>query len=98
MARANASVYSVMPNGLSNRVEVARGSLSDTTGGEGFRNTNDIGRVIDIIRRDTGNYYLLGYWPPASSSSASRETHSIEVQVNKRGLRARARRLRGAQS
>jgi VWFA-related protein len=98
LARANASVYSVMPNGLSNRVEVASGSIADTTGGEGFRNTNDISRVIDIIRRDTGTYYLLGYWPPVSSSSLSKETHSIEVKVNKRGLRVRARRLRGAQS
>jgi VWFA-related protein len=98
MARANASVYSVMPNGLSSRVELASGSIADTTGGEGFKNTNDIGRVIDIIRRDTGNYYLMGYWPPSSSSSLSKETHSIEVKVNKRGLRTRARRLRGAQS
>jgi VWFA-related protein len=95
MACANASIYSVMPNGLSNRVELVQGSIADTTGGEGFRNTNDIGRVIDIVRRDTGNYYLLGYWPPASASS--REIHSIEVKVNKRGLRVRARRLRGAQ-
>jgi VWFA-related protein len=98
MARANASVYSVMPNGLSSRVELASGSIADTTGGEGFKNTNDISRVIDIIRRDTGNYYLLGYWPPASSSSLSKETHAIEVKVSKRGLRTRARRLRGAQS
>ena len=93
-ARANASVYSLMPNGLSNRSELSRGSLSDVTGGEGFRNTNDIGRVIDIVRRDTGTYYLLGYWPFASS----KETHSIEVKVNKRGLHVRARRLRGMQS
>ena len=49
-----------MPNGLSTRVEVAQGPLADVTGGEGFRNTNDIGRVIDIVRRDTGTYYLLG--------------------------------------
>ena len=94
MARANASLYSVMPNGLSSRAELANGSIADTTGGEGFRNTNDIGRVIDIIRRDTGNYYILGYWPPASS----KEIHSIEVKVNKRGLRVRARRVRGSQS
>ena len=96
MARANASVYSLMPNGLSTRAELANGSITDTTGGEAFRNTNDIGRVIDIIRRDTGNYYFLGYWPPPSTSS--RASHSIEVKVNKRGVRVRARRLRGAQT
>jgi hypothetical protein len=94
-ARANASVYSLVPNGLSTRVEVAQGSIADVTGGEGFRNTNDIGRVIDIIRRDSGTYYLLGYWPPAS---ASKELRTIDVKVNKRGLHVRARRQRGAQS
>ena len=94
-ARANASVYSLIPNGLSTRVEVAQGSIADVTGGEGFRNTNDIGRVIDIVRRDTGTYYLLGYWPPPSSS---KELRAIEVKVNKRGLHVRARRQRGAQS
>jgi VWFA-related protein len=93
-ARANASVYSLMPNGLSSRVEVAQGSIADVTGGEGFRNTNDIGRVIDIVRRDTGTYYLLGYWPPSSS----KELRTIEVKVNRRGLHVRARRQRGAQS
>jgi VWFA-related protein len=93
-ARANASVYSLMPNGLSSRGEVANGSLSDVTGGEGFRNTNDINRVIDIVRRDTGTYYLLGYWPVAST----KEIHSIEVKVTKRGLHVRARHLRGAQA
>lgn len=95
-ARANASVYSLTPNGLSARSEVARGSISDMTGGEGFRNTNDIGRIIDIVRRDTGTYYLLGYWPPASASS--KETHTIEVKVNKRGLHVRARHIRGTQA
>ena len=95
-ARANASVYSLMPNGLSTRSELSRGTISEITGGEAFRNTNDIGRVIDIVRRDTGTYYLLGYWPPASASS--KETHSIDVKVNKRGLHVRARRLRGTQS
>ncbi len=94
MARANASVYALVPNGLSSRVEVASGSLADTTGGEAFRNTNDVGRVIDIVRRDTGHYYLLGYWPAASS----RELHSIEVTTKKRGLQVRARRVRGAAS
>jgi hypothetical protein len=59
-----------------------------------FRNTSDITRLIDIVRRDTGNYYLLGYWPSASKS----DLHAIEVKVNKRGLRVRARRYRGGSS
>ena len=97
-ARANASVYALMPNGLSTRSELSRGTISEITGGEAFRNTNDIGRVIDIVRRDTGTYYMLGYWPAASASASSKETHSIDVKVNKRGLHVRARRLRGMQA
>ena len=94
MARANASVYALVPNGLSSRGDVAGGSIAETTGGDAFRNTNDIGRVIDAVRRDTGTYYLLGYWPGVSS----RDLHALDVKVNKRGLRVRARRFRGAAS
>ena len=94
MARANSSLYSLEPNGASGSAKPITDSIADATGGDVFRNTSDITRVIDIIRRDTGSYYLLGYWPPASKS----ELHSIEVKVNKRGLRVRARRSRGESS
>jgi VWFA-related protein len=94
MARANASLYSLEPNGVSGSAKPVSGSIADATGGEVFRNTSDITRLIDIVRRDTGSYYLLGYWPSASKS----ELHSIEVKVNKRGLRVRTRRYRGGRS
>jgi hypothetical protein len=94
MARANAGLYSLEPNGVSGSASPVSGSIADATGGEVFRNTSDITRLIDIVRRDTGNYYLLGYWPSASKN----ELHSIEVKVNKRGLRVRARRYRGGSS
>jgi VWFA-related protein len=94
MARANASLYSLEPNGVSGSGRPVSGSIADATGGDVFRNTSDITRLIDIVRRDTGNYYLLGYWPSASKS----DLHSIEVRVNKRGLRVRARRYRGGSS
>jgi hypothetical protein len=94
MARANASLYSLEPNGVSGSGRPVSGSIADATGGDVFRNTSDITRLIDIVRRDTGNYYLLGYWPSASKS----DLHSIEVKVNKRGLRVRARRYRGGSS
>jgi VWFA-related protein len=91
MARANASLYSLEPSGVSESARPVSGSIADATGGEVFRNTNDITRLIDIVRRDTGNYYLLGYWPLAAKS----ELHSIDVRVSKRGLRVRARLYRG---
>src|SRR5258706_6165729 len=94
MARANASLYSLEPNGVSGSARPTSGSIADATGGDVFRNTSDIARLIDIVRRDTGNYYLLGYWPSVSKG----ELHSIEVKVNKRGLRVRARRYRGGSS
>jgi VWFA-related protein len=94
MARANISHYSLEPNGVSGAARLVSDSIADATGGDVFRNTSDITRVIDVVRRDTGNYYLLGYWPSGSKS----ELHSIEVKVNKRGLRVRARRYRGESS
>jgi VWFA-related protein len=94
MARANASLYSLEPNGVSGSGRPVSGSIADATGGDVFRNTSDITRLIDIVRRDTGNYYLLGYWPSASKS----DLHSIEVKVKRRGLRVRARRYRGGSS
>ena len=94
MARANTALYSLEPNGVSGSSRPMSGSIADATGGDVFRNTSDITRLIDIVRRDTGNYYLLGYWPSASKS----DLHSIEVKVNKRGLRVRARRFRGRSS
>jgi len=94
MARGNTSLYSLEPNGVSGSARPMSGSIADATGGDVFRNTSDITRLIDIVRRDTGNYYLLGYWPSASKG----DLHSIEVKVNKRGLRVRARRYRGGSS
>jgi VWFA-related protein len=94
MARANSSLYSLEPNGVSGAAKPISDSIADATGGDVFRNSSDIARVIDVVRRDTGNYYLLGYWPTASKS----ELHPIEVKVNKRGLRVRARRYRGESS
>jgi VWFA-related protein len=94
MARANTSLYSLEPNGGSRRLNLSGATIADATGGEVFTNATDVSRPIDIIRRDTGNYYLLGYWPVA----ASKPLHSVEVKVKKRGLHVRARRVRGESS
>ena len=91
MSRSNASLYSLEPNGAARRSAIAAGTIADATGGEMFLSTTDLNRPIDIVRRDTGNYYLLGYWPVQSN----KPLHSIEVKVNRRGVRVRARRVRG---
>ena len=94
MGRANASVYSLEPNGGSRRNAMTGGSIAEATGGEVFINTTELTRPIDIIRRDTGNYYLLGYWPTASD----KPLHTVDVKVNRRGLHVRTRRVRGESS
>jgi len=94
MARANTSLYSLEPNGGSRRLNLSGATIADATGGEVFTNTTDIIRPIDIVRRDTGSYYLVGYWPAASD----KPLHSIEVKVKKRGVHVRARRVRGESS
>ncbi len=94
MARANASLYSVEPNGVGRRENITGGTIAEATGGDVFLNTVDLARPIEIVRRDTGNYYLLGYWP-APSAKALR---SIDVRVRRRGLHVRARRVRGGVS
>ena len=94
LGRANASLYSLEPNGGSRRAGTTGGSIADASGGEAFINTTDLARPIDIVRRDTGNYYLLGYWPAASDKTL----HSVEVKVNRRGMHVRARKVRGESS
>ena len=91
MARANASLYSLEPSGAVRRTNETASSMANAPGGEVFLNTADVARPIDVVRRDTGNYYLLGYWPGASD----KPLHSIEVKMKKRGLHVRARRVRG---
>jgi len=91
LSRSNASVYSLEPSGVPRRNAITGGTIADITGGEVFLNTTDLNRPIDIVRRETGNYYLLGYWPTASD----KPLHSIEIKVNKRGVRVKARRVRG---
>jgi Ca-activated chloride channel family protein len=91
MGRANTSLYSLEPNGASRRMSIANTTIAEATGGEVFLNTSDVTRPIEIVRRDTGNFYLLGYWTGASD----KPLHTVEVKVKKRGLHVRARRVRG---
>ena len=90
-ARANVSVYSVDPTGLSQRSFVRGIGLVRLTGGELFANSNDFGPPATAIWREASSYYLLGYWPPVSS----KELHSIDVKVARKDTRVRSRQVRG---
>jgi hypothetical protein len=86
-ARANVSVYAIIPG----RTILRGGGLADLTGGEVFATMYDVGPAIDRILQDASHYYVLGYWP----SGKSREIHTIDVKVNRRDVKVRARRRRG---
>jgi hypothetical protein len=86
-AKANVSVYAIIPG----HMPLRGGGLADLTGGEVFATMYDVGPAIDRILRDASSYYMLGYWP----AGKSREVHSIDVKVARRGLKVHARRRRG---
>jgi hypothetical protein len=87
LAKANAAVYGIIPG----RMILRGGGLADLTGGEMFVTMYDVGPAIDRILQDTSRYYMLGYWP----TGKSRELHSLDVNVTRRGLKVHARRRRG---
>jgi VWFA-related protein len=86
-AKANVAIFAIIPG----RTMLRGGGLADLTGGEVFATMHDIGRPIDRILRDASSYYLLGYWP----GGKSKEVHSIDVKIGRRGLKVHARRRRG---
>jgi VWFA-related protein len=86
-ARANLSVYAVMAT----RGSTPGGGLVDATGGEAFGSRSDLRPAIDRIWEDASHHYLLGYWPATSS----KELHSIDVKVARKGVHVLARRQRG---
>jgi hypothetical protein len=86
-AKANVAVYAIIPG----RLTLRGGGLAELTGGEVFATMYDVGPAIDRILQDASNYYMIGYWP----SGKSREVHSIDVTVSRRGAKVHARRRRG---
>ncbi len=67
----------------------ALASLALDTGGELIRNRNDLRPALDLIARETGTYYVLGYTP---DRPIDRQYHRIAVTVARPGVAVRARR------
>jgi VWFA-related protein len=86
-ARANLSMYSL----LAVPAQVSSETIIEATGGTVFRGASDFRPLLDRIWQDAGHHYLLGYWPPASS----KDLHSINVKVARKGVHVLARRQRG---
>jgi VWFA-related protein len=70
--------------------EDATNSLAVDTGGLAIRNENNFGRALDEIQRDAATYYVIGYSPTNRNFDGKYRT--IEVKVNRPGVKVRTRR------
>ena len=64
-------------------------SLTLETGGALYRNRNDLVPALELIARETGTHYVLGYRPLRAFDGSFRR---IEVRVRRPGVTVRARR------
>jgi VWFA-related protein len=65
-------------------------TLADDTGGFSVRHTNDLAAGMERIAKESRVFYMLGFYPPAGKSA--RQWRKLSVEVNKPGLKVRARR------
>jgi VWFA-related protein len=101
LLEARISVYTVDPVGLiytpnlnDPRVLTTKGDLifeniAPETGGQIFRNLNDVGFLVDKSVSDGSSYYTLAYYP--SDHNWNGKFRQIKLTVNRPGLTARTR-------
>jgi len=65
-------------------------ALAVDTGGMAIRNENNFGLALDMIQRDAGTYYVLGYTP--TNQKFDGKYRAISVSVKRPGVKVRARR------
>jgi len=65
-------------------------TLASDTGGFSVRNSNDLARGIARIADESRVYYLLGYTPTKTARDG--KFRKIEVRVDRKGVKVRARR------
>ncbi|HEY7055294.1 MAG TPA: VWA domain-containing protein, partial [Vicinamibacterales bacterium] len=84
---------SIGPTNLQDELRISQDSLrylSDETGGFAVVNRNDFRDAYSRILQDSSSYYVLGYYP--TNDKRDGRFRSIQVRVNKPGLRVRARK------
>jgi VWFA-related protein len=64
--------------------------LADNTDGRAILNSNDLGKGMKQIVRDSSGYYLLGY--NSTQAPTDGRFHEIKVRVTRRGVDVRARK------
>ncbi len=93
--RNNVVVYPVDPCGLSRDAGCSMAtqdrlrSIAEGTGGFATLNTNAPELGVERMVAESGSYYLLGYYSPASPNDGKR--HRIKVHVARDGVKVRAR-------
>jgi VWFA-related protein len=70
-------------------IESTMDHLAQDTGGEVFRNTNDLDRAIQAAVADSEAYYLLGYYPERKNWDG--KFHNIKVLVSNKSAKIRSR-------
>ena len=65
-------------------------SLAVDTGGFAIRNENNFGRALDEIQQDSRTYYVVSY--TATNSAFDGKYRTIDVGVDRPGVKVRARR------
>ncbi len=63
--------------------------LAEQTGGRAIVNRNDFDAALDLVDRDTSDYYMLGYY--SSNPDQSRRRRTIEIKVRRPGVEVRHR-------
>lgn len=69
--------------------EATMDHLARDTGGEVFRNTNDLNGAIQSAVADSESYYVLGYYP--ERKKWDRKYHNIKVVLTDKHLKIRSR-------
>ena len=59
--------------------------LARRTGGRAVLNSNDFGEVFDVLVREIGNYYLLGYYPRDTEQRG--RLRRLKVRARRPGIR-----------
>jgi VWFA-related protein len=90
--RNSVSIYPVDPRGLTTapadfRQEMLRG-IAFRTGAQAIVNTNDIGRALAEMTRQSRAYYLLGFESPHPSDG---KFHSVNVKTTRAHVKISAR-------
>lgn len=59
--------------------------LARRTGGRAVLNSNDFGEVFDVAMRESGDYYLLGYYPEDREQRG--RLRRLRIRTQRKGLR-----------